>query len=69
MNNETPKEKFNRLLFGQIAPALQELHALCALNAAPEEVTYLFSLAIEDHGTVRGLIDQTLEDHPVTFLE
>jgi hypothetical protein len=67
-NNETLKETFTRLQ-AQLGEKLQELHTLFATNNAPEEVTYLFSLAIEDHGTIRGLIDQTLEDHPVSFLK
>ena len=71
--NETPKQEFKRLLHGAIAPALQELHALCVVNKAPEEVISLFSIAVEDsmenRDTVRGLIDTTLEAFPPKFLE
>ena len=66
-NNETPKETFRRLLYKQIAPALQDLHTLCALNGAPEELTHIFSVAVEDRGTVSALIADTLAAHP--FLE
>jgi hypothetical protein len=70
---ETPKEAFKRLMYRTIAPALQDLHALCITNKAPQEVIDMFSVAIEDaienRDNVRGLIDTTLEAFPPDFLK
>jgi hypothetical protein len=69
----SPKDRFKMLLHEQIAPALQDLHMLCSMYKAPQEVTDMFSVAVEDtlenRDTVRGLMDTTLEAHPLEFLK
>jgi len=64
----TPQDKFKALI-GQLGATLQELHLLCMQNHAPAEVTNLFSVAVEDRGTVSALIADTLAAHPPKFLE
>jgi hypothetical protein len=69
MKNENPKLTYERLLHKQLGTALSELHTLCALQKAPEEVTRLFTVEGGVPGSVRDLIDRTLEEHPAKFLE
>ena len=69
LSTETPKQAFDRLLYKTIAPALQDLYVICKLNKAPQEVSELFSVEPFEPGTIRNLIDRTLEEHPVSFLE
>ncbi len=66
---ESPKQAFDRLLYKTIAPALQDLYAICRLQKAPAEVSQLFSVEPFEPGTIRNLIDRTLEEHPAKFLE
>lgn len=67
--NESPKETFTRLLYKQIAPALQELHTLCKLNGAPEEVTRLFSVEFGEEASVANLIARTVGKNRPAFLD
>ncbi len=66
---ESPKQTFDRLLYRTIAPALRELNELCRLQKAPSELSHIFSVGCFEEGTIKSLINDTLEAYPAKFLE